>query len=648
MPGLMARVACTVMLKDEVSLTAPFLRYHAALFGADNLYVVDNGTTEPDVMKVLAAFEQEGVHVDRSFHTAEDYRRKGEIIGDLVKRLDNQAAYDFYILLDCDEFVVLRSGSTYTCDPEAIHRYLETRRGEPRILKVDTNLSNIPGRPGVFQAAEYSKTIFPRNVLGATDHGHHAGWSRSGATDFVPCDIVYVHFHYRPFDEVVRFARQKLSAEMPPEDLADTERLRNFKGRGWHLVKYVLGDEDGYYTQFRGLSNIVLFPDLLARFLAIGGEAPFSSFILPFGEQDQPISGTGRGSVGTLAARPCLVIDEATTERVRGWATDPAAPDVPVCLRFMVDGATVWEGTCDGLRPDVRRSGHPTDPVGFDFDILPDLLMDGSHILTAKHRDGTPVRLFVHGHACEEITLLPPCRQSRPSGSPGAPPPHIVIDEASVGRVRGWALDTAAPEKPVFLRFLVDGALVWDGPCTESRLDVRSSGHPTDRVGFDFKFLSNASGPQPHLLTVEDRVGTPMRMLTGGGAQNHIMLAPAVERVEPGGPIYSHIDSFRNGRVQGWALRTITTPEGPRLLGCCTVALVHQGRVVAHAVADVVRSDVAEAMQGEQRCGFVIEVPRSLASAESDPVFRLFVMPEHHELTGSPCVLAPSFEIAHE
>jgi hypothetical protein len=632
----MARVACTVMLKDEVTLTEPFLRYHAALFGAENLYVFDNGTSEPDVLKVLGDFERKGGHVDHSFTTAEDFRRKGDIVGGLVKRLDADGNYDLYILLDCDEFVALRTDDGYTVEPDAIHRYLDSLVGGHRIIKVDTNLSNIPGSPGTFQVAEYSKTIWPRGVMGVTDHGYHSGWSRNGSTDVVACNIVYIHFHYRPFDEVVRFARQKLSAEVPPEDLEDTERLRNFKGRGWHLVAYVLGDEENYYSQFRGLSNIIRFPEIIARFTEIGGEVPYSGFIRTIDGLEYSPGPDDDGSVPG-GNQPYLVIDDATAEHVRGWATDPRAPAEPVHLRFLVDGVTVWERACDGLRGDVKGNGHPTDRVGFDFRIQG----AAGDVLTAEHTDGTPVLLFVDGHARQLVTLSPPRSITSPRSEAG--PLHLVIDDASAARIRGWTIYIAKPDEPVTLRFLVDGVLVWDGACDLSRPDIVKCGLPNGHVGFDIRLPFLAPGPG--ILRIEDRHATPMQMLVEGHATYEFALPLAAVNHVHSHKIYSHIDSFRNGRVQGWALRKIETPEGARLLGCCTVAIVQQDRIIGQTIADTVRLDVAEAMQSEPRCGFNIEIPRPTASVGSNIVFGLFIMPERHEVAGSPCVMAPRFEL---
>ena len=527
----MARVACTVMLKNEVTLTAPFLAYHAALFGAKNLYVIDNGTTEPSVLKTLAKWKRRGVHVDRSHSRAEDYPRKGTIIGDLVKRLDEQDRYDLYILLDCDEFVVVKQGDGFSCDPAVIHAHLDTLRERDCIYRVGKNLSNVPGRPRIFQIADYAKTIFPRESIGETDHGHHAGWTRGGGRDFLPCDIAYVHFHFRPYEEVVRFTRQKLSVHMPPGDLDDPEKLAAHRGRGWHLVKNLISGPDAYYAQFGALNNRYEFPELLERFTSIGVPAPFSDFELP----PESVPATIAPAAAPVAQGVRVVVDEATVARVRGWAIDRETPETPVFLRFRVGDVIAAEMSCDQCRPDVKRGGYLTDRVGYNFAIPAHCAATAGCMLTAEDEAGRPVELSAHGVASAAI---------------------------------GLAEVTAGP-----------GAVVG-----------------------------------------------------GTGA------AVAVK-----GEIYGKVDTFRKGRIEGWVLRSVTTPDGARLLGRCRVVLEQEGRIVAEAVANIPRGDVAAAMQGDDRCGYVIDVPASTARPGERALFRVKIMPEAIELSGSPCVAAPKF-----
>jgi hypothetical protein len=499
------------------------------------------------------------------------------------------------------------------------------------IWHVTTNLANVPGTPGLFQVAAYSKTIFPRNVLGKSDHGHHAGWTRNGRAAFLACDIVYAHFHYRPYDEVHRFALQKLAAEVEPEVLADPDRLREYKGRGWHLVNYVLGGTKAYYQQFHNLKEAFRFPGLLERFAAIGSKAPFSAFVLP--PEAYVPEATPDPGVAPPRKPPFAILDEANTRKVRGWATDPAAPDHPVQVRFLVNGAPVWDGICDGARADVRKGRHPTGRVGFEFDLVHLRAPPGEQLLTAEAADSTPMLLFVDGKACTGLAL--------PGAGDKPDTPLVVVDEATTIRVRGWASNPLDPATPVVLRFLVNGTLVWGGPCVALRTDVRQEGHATGHVGFGFSIPPGMAEAGEMELTAEEGEGQRVRLSVQGRIRMAVSLTQA-EGLPPAASIHSHLDSFRNGRVQGWVLRSVATPDGARLLGRCTVVLASQGHVISQVVADMARPDVGKALRGEDACGFVIEVPR-----QRHPVFRLYVLPEWQELAGSPCVPAPAFESAN-
>ena len=86
------------------------------------------------------------------------------------------------------------------------------------------------------------------------------------------------------------------------------------------------------------------------------------------------------------AVRMHLVIDEATTDHIRGWAFNRTAPTAPAVLRFLLAGHTVWQGACKDSRPDVQRAGYPTDRVGFSF--TPSLPCRWSGTLTVHDESG--------------------------------------------------------------------------------------------------------------------------------------------------------------------------------------------------------------------------------------------------------------------
>jgi hypothetical protein len=206
----MARVACIMMQKDESLLLKAWLVYHGYLFGFDNLYVYDNGSSRPDVLDVLRAYEAVGVHVDRSRDLPIDFDRKGHIFGDRIRAWEEDRSYDIVFPLDCDEFVAIADADGRDC--------LDIR----------------PGHIDLFRVVDFTKCIVPLGNFRSIDHGFHDARARD-VEDVGTTDIMYVHMHSKPFDELIRHARQKLS---PFVDIADAAALRGFTGVGKHLVRY--------------------------------------------------------------------------------------------------------------------------------------------------------------------------------------------------------------------------------------------------------------------------------------------------------------------------------------------------------------------------------------------------------------------------
>src|SRR5882762_5424564 len=103
-----------MMQKDEEYLLGPWLAFHGHLFGFDNLFVLDNGSSSSKVIELLSSYEQHGVRVIREFPTREDYNRKGDIIGAIIRHLDGSGDYDFLLPFDCDEFLCLRTPWGFT------------------------------------------------------------------------------------------------------------------------------------------------------------------------------------------------------------------------------------------------------------------------------------------------------------------------------------------------------------------------------------------------------------------------------------------------------------------------------------------------------------------------------------------------------
>ncbi len=78
------------------------------------------------------------------------------------------------------------------------------------------------------------------------DEGFHTASSRTGNPDR-ETNLMYLHFHYRPFEDMVRQSRWKLEGEV---DLSDPDVLREYKGRGHHVTQYLLMKKDDYIKGF--------------------------------------------------------------------------------------------------------------------------------------------------------------------------------------------------------------------------------------------------------------------------------------------------------------------------------------------------------------------------------------------------------------
>ena len=81
------KVACLMMQKNEEDLLGPWIQYHSELFGAENLYVYDNGSTSPIISEILADAQAKGVNVYLEYSKKSDFEGKGDILADKIQQL---------------------------------------------------------------------------------------------------------------------------------------------------------------------------------------------------------------------------------------------------------------------------------------------------------------------------------------------------------------------------------------------------------------------------------------------------------------------------------------------------------------------------------------------------------------------------------
>jgi hypothetical protein len=288
----MAVVKCLMMQRDEDLLLEPWLRYNGYLFGFENLYVFDNGSTKPGVIKTLDRYEQTGVRVLRHLSTPQHYLTRGHHFAAFIQHLDETETHDLVMLLDCDEFLALFTESGLTCERTAIHRYLDRLVGSRDVLGLYTTTFNVPGKPGWFWPQRGSKRFFSRDTIGVLDRGFHTAMSRKSDRIF-DTDLTHLHYHHKPHRTVVEQAKRKLRAFV---DVTDRQALARHTGSGAHLTRHLLMSEQEYLTQF--VDKLLIRFDGLSRALTALGIK--SALLNPPGSLGQ----VGDGADGLIVSAP--------------------------------------------------------------------------------------------------------------------------------------------------------------------------------------------------------------------------------------------------------------------------------------------------------------------------------------------------------
>ena len=262
------RIACLMMQKDEVDLLEPWLAYHANLFGAENLYVWDNGSTELAVADVLTAWRDHLGALTLDLSAPEDFRRKGVILGEKIKVLDALQTYDFFLPIDCDEFIMALDGGVPSFGQEIICKELEGYANELQALGIGTAFYNLPGRQDEFWMVGFRKTLFRASTFKQMDHGYHQGESRL-APGIRPTNLAYMHLHHKPHAQIKEHSRNKLAAYYD----VNNQELLNTLYKSNRLARFMIDSEEEYLKTFEALPAVYV-PEFRRQFDNLGVRLP--------------------------------------------------------------------------------------------------------------------------------------------------------------------------------------------------------------------------------------------------------------------------------------------------------------------------------------------------------------------------------------
>jgi hypothetical protein len=171
------RVVVSMMERDEEIRLEAWILYHANLFGFENLYIYDNGSTSKLVEEILTKYAELGVHVDYSRTGSEAFAAKGDILAKKFIALDADPRNLFFVPLDRNELLTLRlPDGSLSADRSAILGYLETLIHDPHILVAQDAYANVFGQPGHFLPAyAHHKVFFTEGCCTWMDECFHCG-----------------------------------------------------------------------------------------------------------------------------------------------------------------------------------------------------------------------------------------------------------------------------------------------------------------------------------------------------------------------------------------------------------------------------------------------------------------------------------------
>lgn len=283
----MANVRCVMMQKNERRVLEAWIKYYGYMFSYENLYIFDNGSTDQLVLEILAKYEKSGVKVFYDRFSAADFENKGDIIKDLVDEWDkNGENYDFILPIDCDEFILFSSGAQISVSRNVLHAYLDNLDVGNDVFIITHDYINDPKISGLFYPTVVPKSLFPKGNVGHIDHGFHHPRPKNPSGSVREADLGYIHFHNKPFSELLQHAKEKLKNFV---DISDTDALRQYEGNGLHLTKYFFMSDMEYKSIYNdrakiyicGIINLFINISIDADFIfggnVITNELPFNS-----------------------------------------------------------------------------------------------------------------------------------------------------------------------------------------------------------------------------------------------------------------------------------------------------------------------------------------------------------------------------------
>ncbi|MBP0616659.1 glycosyltransferase family 2 protein [Jiella mangrovi] len=306
--------AALMMQKNEGAMLQIWLRHHAEIFGNENLYVFDNGSTDEQTLQVLRQAAQSGVNVSDAYSAPTDFDKKGEIIKAKIEELAKLGRYSFFFPLDADELVGAMVDGHPSFKREDVNATLAPFVGEQRVLRIARAYVPNPTKEGLYALHEKNdKCFFYTDTIAKLDIGFHSGETKSGKEGVIT-DIIQVHAHHKKYESKQVRSLQKLQSRFGRITAAQAVIIHNERDRGWHLISDVLRGRGDFYRRHSAAGRQASAPQIRDHLSRLGLWNEFAG-LMDFGyDRDAAASDlTARGTIEDVSLADGVV-------RISGWA----------------------------------------------------------------------------------------------------------------------------------------------------------------------------------------------------------------------------------------------------------------------------------------------------------------------------------------
>lgn len=196
-------------------------------------------------------------------------------------------------------------------------------------------------------------------------------------------------------------------------------------------------------------------------------------------------------------------LDNVIREGIRGWAQDREAPDQAVDLIVKVDGVLVQRFVATAFRRDLLLAKIGDGNHAFEIQFNAALSPERHVIEVLRERDGARVPGTPYVLEADSAVAAPSAKAPLPLRG--------RVDSVERHRIRGWALDPNAPDRPISLTVSINGQLITRVMANRYRTDLERAGIADGRRSFDVMPDPPLSPMQRHVIEVcREEDGSPL------------------------------------------------------------------------------------------------------------------------------------------